>query len=297
MNDCSIPPKSFNVTIIGGGLAGLVLAIGLSRRGIPVKIYEAASAFTETSAGIGFGPNAVRAMSLLDPRILTAFESLKTENGWKAKKNTWFDFRVGWGSVPELVTELKMGDYDEGGGNVLRARFMEHLVELLPDGCATFGKTLSAMEQNEDHVRLFFQDGTEVVSHAVVGCDGIRSTVRKCVLKNDTTSQAVFSGVYGYRGLVDMRTAISAVGEELAMNSQVYIGKDGDIVTYPIEEASVLNVVAFRKYNFDTWSHSRWIIDGSVSEMMEDYEGWGEIPTRILQVGQVHLFYSEEHSD
>jgi salicylate hydroxylase len=285
-------PKLFTISIIGGGLGGLLLAIGLSTRGVPVRIYEAAPGFTETGAGIGFGPNAVRAMTMLDPRIRDAYDLLKTENRWESKKNTWFDFRVGWGPVPELVAELKMGVEKEGGGNVLRTRFMEELVKLLPRGCAAFGKTLSRMEESDGRVKLWFGDGTTSVADAVVGCDGIRSVVRKLLLgKDHEASKAVFSGVYVYRGLLDMETAIAAVGEELALNSQVYMGKDGDLVTYPIEDGSVLNVVAFRKHKEDTWEHPRWVVDSSHEELMRDFEGWGELPQRILKV----IFYLSDN--
>ncbi|KUJ12639.1 FAD/NAD(P)-binding domain-containing protein [Mollisia scopiformis] len=275
----------FKIAIIGGGLAGILLAIGLSSRDISVQIYEAAPTFAETSAGIGFGPNAVRAMTLLDPRIRAAYESLKTENSWESKRNIWFDFRRGWGQIPELLTELKMGHESEGGGNVLRARFMEELVKLLPVKTAEFGKNLSRVDDEGDSVRLWFQDGTQRTTDAVVGCDGIRSVVRKFLLGQDNpASQAVFSGVYAYRGLIQMDTAIDAVGEELALNSQVYVGNDGDLVTYPIEGGSLLNVVAFRKHDVDTWNHPKWIVDYPQGKLMKDFEGWGSIPLSLLKL-------------
>lgn len=49
-------PK-FTVAIIGGGIAGLTVAIALSRlnqnKDIKIDIYEGAHAFTEIGAGIG----------------------------------------------------------------------------------------------------------------------------------------------------------------------------------------------------------------------------------------------------
>jgi salicylate hydroxylase len=285
MADLSPARKEFTISIIGGGLAGLLLAIGLSKRGILVHIYEAASAFTETSAGIGFGPNAVRAMAMLDMRIYDAFRELKTENGWASKKSTWFDFRVGWGAVPELVAALDMGDGKEGVGNVLRARFMEELVKLLPDGSVSFGKTLSGIDETHDRVRLYFCDDTTVDADAVVGCDGIRSVTRKLLLGEDHVAcKAVFAGMYLYRGLLNMETAIDAVGEELAVNSQVYMGKDGDLVTYPIENGSVLNVVAFRKHKENTWNHDTWVVDSSQEDLISDFRGWGPCVEKIVKV-------------
>ena len=48
--------QPLNVAIVGGGIAGLALAIGLLARDIQVRIYERASSFREIGAGIGFNP-------------------------------------------------------------------------------------------------------------------------------------------------------------------------------------------------------------------------------------------------
>lgn len=57
---------------------------------------------------------------------------------------------------------------------------------------------------------------------AVVGCDGIKSQVRKLLLgEEDKASEPVFSGHYCYRGLVPADKAIEILGEDLATNSQM----------------------------------------------------------------------------
>lgn len=295
MADASQLQKPFTISTIGGGLAGILLAIGLTTRGVPVHIYEAKPAFVETSAGIGFGPNAARAMSLLDPRIRTAFKKMKTENGWESKRNTWFDFRTGWGHTPILVAESKMGDRKEGGGNVLRTRFMEELVKLLPEGCAFFGKTLSRIEEGDGKLSLYFGDRTMATADAIVGCDGIRSVVRKILFGQDhEASGAVFSGVYGYRGLIDMTTPIATVGEELTLNAQTYVGRDGDLVTYPIEEGTVLNVIAFQKHKGYGWEHLKWVVDSSYEQLMKDFEDWGDLPKKILKVYFAKFYFQDQ---
>ncbi|KAJ9496136.1 hypothetical protein H2202_008382 [Exophiala xenobiotica] len=277
------PGKTFTVTIVGGGLGGVLIAIGLSIRGIPVRIYEAASCFTETSAGLGFGPNAVRAMVKLDPRIYNAYMALKTENGRECKKDTWFDVRLGQGNVHELIGEPKMGSM--GGGNVLRASFLMELVKLLPEGCATFGKVLSSIDQRDGRVILHFADGASADADVVVGCDGIRSKVRQSLLgKGHEASKAVFAGMYLYRGVVEMECAIAAVGEDFALSSQVYMGRNGDLVTYPIEHGSLLNVVAFQKQKGDMWKHTNWVVESSKEEMAQDFAGWDSKVQKILEL-------------
>jgi salicylate hydroxylase len=92
----SNPNSKFSIAICGGGVGGLSLAIGLLRHPhLSVHIYESAPAFAEIGAGVSFGPNAVRAMNLIDPRVLRGYDRRRTENESPAKKDVWFDFR--WG--------------------------------------------------------------------------------------------------------------------------------------------------------------------------------------------------------
>jgi salicylate hydroxylase len=92
----SAPDKNISIAICGGGIGGLSLAIGLLRYPhLSVHIYESASAFGEIGAGVSFGPNAVRAMKLINPSILRGYNRRRTENEFMEKKDVWFDFR--WG--------------------------------------------------------------------------------------------------------------------------------------------------------------------------------------------------------
>jgi hypothetical protein len=80
---------------LGGGIGGLALTIGLLHQHISCTVYEAAHEFAEIGAGVSFGPNSIRAMSLLDPSIEEGYRSIETRNAWDSKKPIWFDFRLG----------------------------------------------------------------------------------------------------------------------------------------------------------------------------------------------------------
>ena len=103
----SQPDSKISIAICGGGVGGLSLAIGLLRHPhLDVHIYESAPVFAEIGAGVSFGPNAMRAMQLIDPRILRGYDRRRTENESQVKKDTWFDFR--WGMD---VRGKKAGDW------------------------------------------------------------------------------------------------------------------------------------------------------------------------------------------
>lgn len=60
------------IAIVGGGIVGLILAAGLTHRGVKVKVYEQARNFGEIGAGIGFTRNTVGCMEQINPDIVRA---------------------------------------------------------------------------------------------------------------------------------------------------------------------------------------------------------------------------------
>ena len=94
-------PKKPSIAIVGGGLAGLTLSIGLTRHGIPHKIYESASKFAEIGAGVALGPNSITALELIDPKIGEGLKRCITynegidEEGEGDRKEEFMDIRVG----------------------------------------------------------------------------------------------------------------------------------------------------------------------------------------------------------
>jgi len=277
--------KPFTIAIVGGGIGGLALAIGLLHQGVPVQVYESAPAFAEIGAGIAFGPNAIRSMALIDPAIRAAFTSRATKNEAKEEEATWINFRCGLGD-PKLIAKVQTADEGKTGlSSVHRAHFMDDLASLIPKSVAHFGKRLLSLEhQDSGKIQLFFEDGTTALADAVVGCDGVRSRVRQILLdKKSPLEDLTFSGKYAYRGLIPMNKAKTALGDYLAGNSQMYLGPEGHILTFPIDHGKVMNVIAFK--NQDTpWEHDSWVLKNKGAEMKQDFEGWGKPVQSLLEV-------------
>ncbi|KAJ0158592.1 Salicylate hydroxylase, partial [Colletotrichum tanaceti] len=288
---CQPPTKSFSVAVVGGGVGGLTLTLQLLQSRIPVTLYEQAAEFGEIGAGVSFGPNALRAMSLISPHVRRAFETHATRNQWEDHRDVWFDFRYGESCggrrrEGELIHRLVC---ETGQTSVHRAHFLDELVKLLPEGVARFGKRAVDYEEYEDYddggtrVLLRFQDGTTAVHDAVVACDGIKSRLRSVMLgEANPASKAVFSGKYAYRGLVPMEEAEQVLGEELARNSQMYSGRHGHILTFSVAKGKMMNVVAF--HSADEWPSDKWVVSVDKETMLRDFEGWGEQCRKIIRM-------------
>ncbi|KFY90231.1 hypothetical protein V498_06088 [Pseudogymnoascus sp. VKM F-4517 (FW-2822)] len=287
--------KDFHIAVCGGGIGGLCLAIGLLRQNISCKLYEAASAFAEVGAGVSFGPNTIRAMELIDPQIAIGFENCATTNGWPEKKDTWFDFRTGQekgtrggalAAVDTHVADVKTRGVGEIGQNSThRAHFLNELVKLIPGEVPEFGKRLKNISERGDTMVLTFEDGTSAEADAVIGCDGIKSRTRELLLGQDhEAAHAVFSGKYAYRGLIPMDAAVDALGDELAKNSQMYMGQHGHVLTFPIEKGKTMNVVAFRTKLDGKWEEEKWVLPSKKEDMLKDFEGWGDNVTSIISL-------------
>lgn len=270
------------------------MAIGLLHQNISCTLYESAPAFAEIGAGVSFGPNAVRAMSLIDPDIKKGYDKIATSNAWPDKKKLWFDFNLGqkgemWGDMKapgkEMLRVAQVVAGDIGQSSVHRAHFLDVLVNLVPDGVAKFGKRVEQVEKKGEKMVLTFHDGSTATADAVIGCDGVKSRTRQILLgENHPTTNPTFTGKYAYRGLIPMGKAVGVIGEELARNSQMYMGRHAHILTFPIENGKTMNVVAFQSKADGKWEDERWVLPMKKEDMFNDFAGWGNDVQRILSV-------------
>ena len=100
---------------------------------------------------------------------------------------------------------------------------LDEMVALLPTDITSFSKSFESVEEVGDGVlKLTFTDGTTSLASAVIGCDGIKSRVRGFVCGPDI--QPEYAHEVAMRAMVPGEEAKRALGEEMAMNSQLYCG-------------------------------------------------------------------------
>ncbi|NYS76500.1 MULTISPECIES: salicylate 1-monooxygenase [Halomonadaceae] len=281
-------PKRLSIGIIGGGIGGVAFAVALSRDSqLDVQLFEAAPQFSEIGAGVSFGPNAVKAIQLLG--LENAYQRI-ADSSPAPFEDVWFEWRRGSDDT-YLTASLAPG---VGQSSVHRADFLDAIVANLPQGIAHFGKRCIGVKQGTDSATASFDDGTHFTGDVIIGFDGIKSAVRPHVLPPEQYGEITpfWSGTYAYRGMIptrDLEIALEAKGSEkrLALVPQMYLGKDRHILTFPVKQSQLVNVVAFitdRSIpNPKLPEGEEWVQAVSQAEMLDVFTGWSPACQAILE--------------
>ena len=162
--------KVERVLIVGGGMAGLSLAIALQQRGLWAEIVERADEGPGTGAGlylVGLATRALGALGLADAALR------------EGRINRTQTFRNHRGA---RLAELDVEAYWANCGPCLglqRAVLHRLLAEKVASPQTRFGVTVGALRQQQEHVSVRFTDGSDDMYDLVIGADGIRSSIRR----------------------------------------------------------------------------------------------------------------------
>ena len=161
--------------IIGGGVAGPVVALFLQRAGIEAEIYEARD--SSTDYGGSFLNMACNGLGVL--KALQLDEQV-TSRGSPIPR------MVIWSGKGKRLGEVRNGARAEVGApsvNILRSR----LHQVLRQGAErqgiklAFGKKLVSLSTDAQGVVATFEDGTTAEGDCLIGCDGVYSRTRQLI--------------------------------------------------------------------------------------------------------------------
>src|SRR5882762_7739001 len=164
-----------SVLIVGGGIGGLATAIAAARNGLDVRVLERAPGFDEVGAGLQMGPNATRMLArlgVLDQALATAVRPAQA---------LMLDALTG-----DVLTTLELGAACEARyGYPYVVMHRRDLLDVLKDACdqnplitLVSGATVDAVAAHDDVADVSCPD-TRSTGDALIGADGLRSTVRR----------------------------------------------------------------------------------------------------------------------
>ena len=189
--------------IIGGGIAGLTAAIALRRRGIAVRVCEAAPAILPLGAGIWMAPNAMQ-----------VFERLGVADQVNAGGVPLRTIQITDGQMRPLLRtnqDRVRARFGHGTTAIRRAALQEILLAELDPTDVLLGKSYVSLAQDETGVSVRFADGSTLRGGFVLAADGIHSPVRAQLfpaVRFTATGQVVWRGMAAIELLPAYKKAI-----------------------------------------------------------------------------------------
>lgn len=127
-----------------------------------------------------------------------------------------------------------------------------------------------------------FQDGTTAEADIVVGCDGIKSVVRKHL---GFTDNPIYSGQMVYRGYVSYDD-LSPETATLLRKTVNFRGPHRHILTLPIgndeSHTARVGVIGFMTESLENWTSESWLSTAPVDDLYEQVKDWNSAVQEII---------------
>ena len=261
--------SGLSIAIIGAGMGGLAAAATLRRVGIDARVYEQASRFGRVGAGIQMMPNSMkvlRGIGVEERLRRVAFAPYSHLN------------RVG--DTGQVTNELPMPESLYGAPYLCMHRAELHgaLAATVPAEIIHLGKKLVGLEHRAGRVELAFADGERVHADAVIGADGVHSTVREIILGPENPQ---------WKGRVAYRAVFPAAlmgGGEIRPSRTKWWGPDRHIVIYyTTANRDEIYFVTSVPEPVEWMTRESWSAKGDVVELRAAYESFHPEVRAVLE--------------
>jgi salicylate hydroxylase len=248
--------KGVDITVLGGGIAGLASAIALAQRGAVVTVLEQATELGEVGAGLQIGPNGVAVLEALGLREAAA-----------AVANVPEAVELRDMATGREVACLPMGQAAvQRWGRPYWQFHRADLLAVLADGARAAGVDIR-LGQKVEAVE-------DISASVVIAADGVRSSVRAEVFNGQPAS---FTGQVAWRGIIPAEKLPAGAVKNAAT---VYMGSGRHLVAYPMRGGSIINFVAVEER--DTWADEGWNIPDTPENLRRAFAGAGRDVQTIL---------------
>ncbi|WP_456388893.1 FAD-dependent monooxygenase [Profundibacter sp.] len=261
-----------DISILGGGIAGLAVATALAGRGAQVTVLEQADAITEVGAGLQIGPNGFAVMRALGAGEALADCSVRAQgvcllDGSSGKPVFGLDFqRFAAGQEYYFVHRADLVDVlaDAARGAGVDIRLSQQVTDVVLDGPAA---------------QVQMASGEVLTPDVLIGADGLHSKVRVAL---NGQREPFFTGQVAWR------TIVPAIGNEPAV-AKVYMGAGRHLVVYPLRGGEMLNIVAVQER--DEWAEEGWNFQDDPANLQAVFADFGaEVQALLARVDKVYLW-------
>ncbi len=269
--------KGQEVTIAGAGIGGLAAAVALARRGAKVRVLEQADAISEVGAGLQISPNGVVVLDAL---------GLGDEARNRSTRSTAIWLRDGPSGKGVVDLDLKELVPDQTFLLFHRADLQGLLADAARDAGVTIetGRRVVSVDPGIGNPIIEFADNSREEVNFLVGADGLHSALRPVL---NPPAKPFFTGQVAWRALVP------ATGREEA-EAIVYMGPGRHMVTYPLRNGQVVNLVAVEERK--EWAEEGWFHRDEPENLRAAFAGFGRDAQDVLaRVDTVFLWGLHRH--
>jgi 2-polyprenyl-6-methoxyphenol hydroxylase-like FAD-dependent oxidoreductase len=259
------------VLIAGGGIGGLSASIALAGAGFDTAVLERSTFTKESGAGIQLGPNATRllrrlgvldilAPSVFTPEAIWLFDGISGRRLTTVPLGAYAERRYG---APYLT--LHRADLHTGLHTVAKS---------LGPVTLTSGFDIAGIEAQKDAITLTSSGGTTTEGAALVGADGLWSTVRKTVAPD---ARLLFSGATAFRALLPLSDLPRPFSSPVV---GLWLGPKSHLVHYPVRGGEALNVIAVTEGGREAQG---WNQAGDRSTLLSGFTRWCKESKSLLE--------------
>ncbi len=249
------------ILIAGGGIGGFAAALTLSRKGRAVHLLEQAAEFAEVGAGIQIGPNVFKMFDVLGVTDAITEMAVFPENLIMRDAISGDEIiRMPIGSE----AFLKRYKYPYG------VTYRPDLHNTLIDACKnsplvtlSVNQKVTGFEDTGHKVRVFTEDGTTHEGGALIGADGLWSTVREQLVGD---GKPRVSGHVAYRAVLPTEDVPEHIRQD---NVVLWAGPKTHLVHYPLHKGEIYNLVAV--FHSDRYEEG-WDTFGDTEELNQRFK-------------------------
>lgn len=260
------------VTVQGGGVAGLAVAIACARRGARVRVLEQAPAIAEVGAGLQISPNGARVLHGL---------GLARALAGAAMPAAAVELREGRSGA--VVTRLDLASRGAPGFHLLHRA---DLIGLLEAGARSAGveiltgcRVMRVGLDGGGPARLDLEDGRSLAAPVLIGADGLHSRVRAVMGPAETP---FFTRQVAWRAVIPETPGAAPV-------AQVWMGPGRHLVSYPLRGGQARNIVAVEERI--AWADEGWSQPDDPVHLRAAFAAFGgPVPGWLAQVREVNLW-------